>query len=265
MKKIIDKLKEIDKKHYLIIGIICLIIFVIFCIVFFGKNYRMFLASYDGGMFINEYESLNNKLSEDEKKYPKVNISFSSVKYITIEEALAMLEKGSGLDGTGVIYIGYAECIYCRSAIQVLTDTAKESEIDKIYYLDINKYWDIKEVNSDGEVVVKQKAHDKYNDLLTRLNNDDLYYTTDYILNDKDGNEVYLNERRVASPLVLFVVDGYIISSNAGTIVSQVDPYEPLNEEQIKSLSTIYKYGIRDVVNGINDYKKLESNTNKKQ
>ena len=36
---------------------------------------------------------------------------------------------------TGVIYIGYPECIYCRVAVQVLLDTAKGTKLDNIYYL----------------------------------------------------------------------------------------------------------------------------------
>ena len=56
-------------------------------------------------------------------------------------------------------------------------------------------------------------------------------------------------------PLVIFVVDGNIVSYNKGTIFSQDDPYKELNKSQIQGLSEIYKYGINDVVNGINNKK----------
>ena len=61
-------------------------------------------------------------------------------------------------------------------------------------------------------------------------------------------------ERKVYSPLVIFVADGKIVSYNKGTLFSQEDPYNELDASQIQGLSEIYRYGIRDVLNAMNDW-----------
>jgi len=251
-----DFLKKIDRKYYSAMGsILFLTGIIVIGILILKTNDTISISDGDGALFVSEYESLNNELVDGEKKYPKVNITFKDIKYINVDELLTKLTKGSGMDGTFAVYIGYAECIYCRSAIQVLVDTARESKIDKIYYLDISEIWDIKEINFNGDVIVKQEANPRYWDLVNRLGDE---FFEDYILYDKDGNEINMKEKRIISPLVLFVVDGYVISYNAGTLFSQTDPYTPLDDDQIRGLSEIYGYGLRDVVEGINIYKRAE-------
>ena len=124
-----------------------------------------------------------------------------------------------------------------------------------IYYLDISKVWDEREININGEVVIRQNPHERYYELVNRLGND---YTKEYVLFDKNGKEVSMNSRRVEAPLVIFVVGGQIVSSNVGTVISQEDPYEPLNKEQVDFLSETYGYGLRDVIEGLEFYKLLE-------
>lgn len=256
MKRFLCILRNLDRRCYSKLGsILFLGSIVVIGIIILNKGTIMSASSYDGEIFKNEYESLNNKLSDGENKYPKVNITFENIKYISITEALNMLTPGIGMEGTGAIYIGYAECVYCRSAVQVLVDTARESAIDKIYYLDISEVWDEKEVNFDGDVVTNQEPHADYYKFVERLGNE---YTKEYIIYDKDGNEVKINTRRVEAPLVIFVVDGKIVSSNVGTLFSQEDPYTPLNDDQVAGLSEIYGYGLRDVVEGIDYFKSLE-------
>ena len=51
--------------------------------------------------------------------------------------------------------------------------------------------------------------------------------------------------------LVLFVVDGQIVSYNIGTLFSQENPYIPLDDSQVQGLSEIYRYGINDVLSSI--------------
>ena len=255
MKKNINILKNINKKYYLILGVILILLIIVIGYNFLGFKDGLFSTNSDGDIFADEYESLNNKMADDKNKYPKVNIKFDNIKYISVDELLKMLSSGSKLDGTGAVYIGYAECLYCRNAVQILIDTAKKSNIDKIYYLDISEVWDIKELDSNGEAVEKQAAASKYFELLDRLGDE---YTKDYILSDKDGKEVNLGYKRVEAPLVLFVVGGEIVSSHIGTTYYQKSPFDELDEYQKSWLSDIYKYGLRDVVDGINYFKQLE-------
>lgn len=206
-------MKKIFKKKNIIIGILIVgIIIIVSCIIFIG-----FVS--DAEKIRDEYQKLNGRDTSDNKKYPEVNISKDNkLVYSNVEEIVDIFAS----DGDAVIYFGYAECLYCRSAIEVLCDASYESSLDKIYYLDVNKDID-------------------YSNLVKLLR-------SDFII---DNNKIY-------SPLVIFVVDGEIISYNKGTLFSQDDPYERLDEWQVKGLKEIYSYGIRDVVSSINNKKDNE-------
>lgn len=192
-----------------------IVLFVFACLVtglvVFVMNFSF--AVNDEGMFYDEYTKLNNMASEDGKKYPRVNIAKNNkIKYVTYNEVLDVFNN----QGDAVIYFGYAKCLYCRSAVQVLVDTAVETDLDKIYYLDV------------------EEKGNKYEELLNTLGNEFI-----------DTSE---NERKIYSPLVIFVADGKVVSYNKGTLFSQEDPYTELDASQIKGLSEIYRYGIRDVL-----------------
>lgn len=245
MNKIFDKIKN-NKKIFAII-LVGLILLVLVVVLFRSEDGIFFeILDKETKTFINEYEKLNGELSSEGMKYPEVNIpDKNNIKYLTIKETLDILDGG-----TGAIYFGYPECIYCRSAVQVLFDTAKESDIESVYYLDISEVWDIKEIDKDGKVATIQEADSNYSKLLEEL--DDIHIEN-YVLKDKDGKEIDTKEKRIVVPLVIFVVNGNIVSSNVGTLFSQTNPYIPLNDDQVKGLSEIYGYGLRDVVNGLNN------------
>lgn len=167
----------------------------------------------DLNTFKVEYESLNNMTTDDGKKYPRVVISDNNkIKYASCDEILDIFDK----NGDAVIYFGYPTCLYCRTAIQVLLNVSVDVEIDEILYLDVGK-------KSDG-----------YDKLLDTIGEE---FMTDL-------NEIY-------SPLVMFVADGKIVSYNKGTLFSQKDPYQELDQSQINGLSHIYKSGFQDVINAM--------------
>lgn len=252
MEKIRNKVNYLKNKiinHkrlvFIILGIMIVII-IIFAFFIISSKYNLVLVSNDGDEFKNEYESLNDELTDDGKEYPKVNISGTDIiKYSSIEDLLDILD-----DGCGVIYFGSADCLYCRNAVQVLMDTAKKSKLKDLYYLDIKEVWDEKEIDNNGNVITVKEADDNYDKLIDELGDK---YLTDYILINDKGEKVDVNEKRVEIPLVIFVVDGNIVSSNVGTLFSQVDPYTPMDDSQVEGLSEIYKYGIRDVLEGLNN------------
>lgn len=241
-------ISKINKK-YVIIGIVILLIVGIYIFLRFKTD--VIVINSKGAKFTEEYEELNGKESEDGKKYPSVRVRNNKMKHININEALDILD-----DGVGAIYIGYAECIYCRSAVQVLVDTAKKSKLEEVYYLDISEIWDVREYNEEKkEVVVTKEAHEKYDELLKELGEE---YIEDYILTDSDDNNIDTDRKRVIAPLVIFVVRGDIVSSNIGTLFSQEDPYIPLDDDQVKGLSEIYSHGINDVLSGLKEQKLRE-------
>lgn len=164
-------------------------------------------------VFKDEYESLNNVATEDGKKYPRVVIpEDNKIKYASYEEVIDIFNK----NGDAVVYFGYPTCLYCRTAIQVLLNVSEETEISEILYLDV------------------LEKDERYNELLGKL-----------------GDEFKTEQNEIYSPLVIFVADGNIVSYNKGTLFSQEDPYQELDQSQINGLSHIYKSGIQDVLNAM--------------
>lgn len=214
MKKILE-----NKKMLFFAGVALVAIIVVVVILISLFNNAGILGGKrnpDGKKFSNEYEELNNTVSEDGKNYPTVDISSNNImKYTTTEEVLKIFEDG----GDAVIYFGYASCLYCRSAVQVLCDTAEKTELDVIYYLDV------------------EEPSSKYQELLDVLGER-------FIVGEGENREIY-------APSVIFVADGNIVSHNRGTLFSQEDPYTELDDSQVQGLSEIYRYGIRDVLNAM--------------
>ena len=58
----------------------------------------------------------------------------------------------------------------------------------------------------------------------------------DYILTDNDGKSVSTGEKRIYTPLLIFVKNGKIIAHHTDTVDSQTDPYVALNDRQSEEL-----------------------------
>ena len=207
----LDRFLKGKNKVYVLVGGIVLIVVIIIISAYFLST-TVFKKS-DNDRIVDQYEKLNNVASEEGKKYPRVNISdYENMKYIDVDGVLDIFENNKD----AVIYFGYPTCLYCRTAIQVLVDTAKNTELDTLYYLDV------------------EDLNEKYNDLLNTVGKD-------FIVEEDGTSKIY-------SPLVVFVAKGKIVSYNKGTLFSQEDPYVELDKSQIEGLSEIYRYGIRDVL-----------------
>ena len=179
------------------------------------KDKYEFVNISDGEQIKKEYEFLNNKETSEGKKYPKVELSSNNIlKYSIVESILEIFDK----EKDAVIFFGSPNCLYCRSAIEVLCDSSKGTNLKTIHYLDI------------------QPAAENYNKLIEKIGNK-------YTINE-EGKEIY-------KPLVLFITDGVIVSYKKDTVYSHQDPYKLLNDSQKEGLSFIYKSGINNVVDSI--------------
>ena len=219
-----NKIKEIIESNLntvLMIGgafIICIIVIVVI-IMMNGDGKLLVFSSYDSKEFKDDYEQYNDKISEDGKKYPKVDVANNNkVKYSTVEEIVELFENKEDV----VIYFGEATCLYCRTAVQILFDIVEKSDLDIVYYLPVTDDTD-------------------YSDILKYL--------------DK---EMIKNKKEITIPMVAFVVNGDVVSFWEGTVFSQKTPYDELDKYQIEGISEIYQYGIRDVLRGIEDKKKAK-------
>lgn len=148
-----------NKKIYLI-SIILLIL--IAATLFFIFNNKKSNEENDNKVFASEYG-----ITED-------NVYV----YKTLEEINKILENG-----TGLVYLGFPECPWCRGYVPIINEVAKEQGLDKIYYFNIKKD---REDNS--------KLYQKTVELL----GDNLRY-------DSEGN------RRIYAPSLIAVKNGKVV------------------------------------------------------
>ncbi len=147
-----------------------------------------------------------NKKETDSKKFSKeYDIEENVFVYRSKEEIIKILENG-----TGIVYLGFPECPWCKAYVKILNEVAKEEGVEKIYY---------------------------YNILEDRKNNTSTYQKIVSILNenllyDEEGN------KRIYVPDVTFVLNGKIIGHDNETSVVKEDitPNDYWTEERIKTL-----------------------------
>lgn len=192
----------------------------------------------DSIKFKEEYESLNGKTNDNNKKYKTLNISEdNNIIYSSVDEIINILESG-----TGVIYFGFPECPWCRNAVPVLLDAADETGSD-IYYFNALSIRDTKELDEDGNVITTKEGTDKYYKILELLgDNADIYSG----LNDESIKRLYF-------PTVVFVLDGEVLYHHTGTLDSQEDPYISLTDDQKEELLNIYIDHMHEVLNDFCD------------
>ena len=148
------------KKIIIIIGVVLVIALGVLGYLYLNKEKN---TNVDGKKFAAEYTSV----TED-------NVFV----YRTIDEIINILEHG-----TGVVYLGFAECPWCTAYVPYLNEVAKANSVDKVYYYNI--YNDRKENN------------DNYKKLVDILK--------EYLKFDEEGN------KRIYAPSVIAVKDGEIL------------------------------------------------------
>lgn len=195
----------------------------------------------DGRKFKEEYEAYNNKEREDDKGnyFQELDIPENNpIKYASIEEAIDLLNKG-----TGVIYFGYPTCPWCRNAVPVLLEAAKEKKINRIYYLNVNEYKNTFMVN-DGKVEKVKEEKEGYYELLNSLDS----VLDPYVLTS-DGKTYEVGEKRIYVPFVVFVKDGKIVNTHLGTVNLEgtQTKYDALTKSQHDELLDTYLSAIEDI------------------
>lgn len=155
MKK---KIMENSKKNvYIIFGIIAVLILIISLSFLFKKDKMS-----DAERFAKEYDFTVNNVFV----------------YRSLDEINKILENG-----TGVVYLGFPECPWCRGYIPYLNEVAINEHLDKIYYFNI---LNDRKNNTSG-----------YKKTVQLLN--------DYLKYDNEGN------KRIYVPAVIAVNNGKIV------------------------------------------------------
>lgn len=202
-----------------------------------------YVATKEEKKFKEEYETLNGTTRSNGIKNKEVSImDDNNVKYISLKEAVDILDAG-----TGVIYFGYAACPWSRNAVPVLLDAMTSSELDTIYYVnlrpddDTNK--DLRDtyiLNSKNKAKKSKDADQAYYDVLLALANE----LDDYVLTTDKGKKVNIGEKRLNTPTVVAVKDGVVVGFHEGTVENHkenADQVLPdLTKEQKKELLSTY-------------------------
>jgi len=191
----------------------------------------------DAERFKQEYESLNDTVREsDGATYNNVEISEDNpIVYIDIKEALDLLKSDQA-----IIYVGANWCPHCRNSVPVLLDVAKQFELDKVYYLELDDTKSQYEWQ-DGQAVKTKDGTEEYYALLgvlaDRLN--------DYTIKDEAGNAQPTGEKRIYMPYVLAVKDGQVVGDFVGDVSDEdleegQTKYDPLTDAQYTKLFDNY-------------------------
>lgn len=179
----------------------------------------------DNERFKKEFESLNGKLHEQENPLQTLSIAKDNpIVYKTDQELVEMIKNKE----TFVVFFGYKDCLWCRCMIPSLLDMAKELNLDKIYYVDIEEIRDTLEVDADGTIVEKEKGTEAYKEILSLFEN----VLTDYSLLTPDKEAISAGEKRIYAPTVVSVKEGIAIRSTDGVSDTLEDAFSEITEEQ---------------------------------
>lgn len=202
------------------------------------KKFAMFLLSlflllpsiaYAQSSFAMEYAALNGKITEDGLHiYPSVELPEDNpFVYATFTEIIDTLENG-----TGVIYLGFPECPWCRCLVPALQEAYTRSDLQtSVLCYNALPQRDVQVLAEDGTIITEKEASPEYAQLVS-------------ILYDYLGPYEGLNDssiRRIYFPTTVFVLNGEIISLHIDTLEQQTDPYIPLDtvlyEELVSQLT----------------------------
>lgn len=199
--------------------------------------------------FKEDYEKLNGTTYSDGTKITEVEIiADNNIEYISMTEAVNLLDSG-----TGLIYFGFSGCSYCRNAVPVLLEAMTSSELETIYYVDLrpenkveNDLRDTYTLNSKNKAKKTKDAEESYYEVLTGLAN----YLEDYVLTTENGKEVNTGEKRLYAPTVVAVVNGEIVGFHQGTVeghqANDDGILEDLTKNEQKELLNTYSKIISD-------------------
>jgi len=211
--------------------IVISVIVILLLVLGLGIYYFVSKETPDNVKFKEEYEALNG-----EKLHGKTALTMNipednNIKYASFDEIMEVLDSG-----TGVIYFGFPECPWCRNAVPVLIDAAKEMEIDTIYYFNAHEMRDVKELKNDEIITTKEGSKEYY----------ELVEAMDEVLEPYEGLEDE-SIKRLYFPTMVFVMGGKIVDAHISTVDSQIDPYKGLTKEEEEELFSIYKEAINKI------------------
>lgn len=231
-----------DKDKKMLVSILLLLfVFMIFIgLIAFRDKKEESVVNSDAINFKNEYESLNNVVRDkDGRTIKEISISTNNpVDIVTEEEAIALLESG-----TGILYFGFPDCPWCRSMLPVLLSTLDNMNIDRLSYLNVKSIRDTLALGEKNKVEVKEEGTKGYYRLLELMDS----VLDPYYLTNEDGKKIDTKEKRLYAPTVVAVKEGKIVDIHVGTVESQASGYDELTKEQQEELQNRFMELVRKV------------------
>lgn len=219
------------KKNIIIISSIILIIGVMGLVLFSLEKDEPVKVEYtkDEIKFKDEYEKLNGVEIVEGNVLKTIEIeNDNNVVYVSDNEILDLLNSG-----TNVIYMGWAECNWCRTMLPILLDVLKSNNIDKLYYYDFKSLRNAYENKDEEKSVIYEK-------IIEIIGKD--------IETVFDENSPRVDEKKILAPTVLFIKDGNYVGLHFKTLDSHEKASDELNDNQVKELRKIYQ-GYVDMIN----------------
>ena len=147
-----------------------------------------------------------------------------------------------------VDYFGFAKCPWCRSMIEQLIKSAKDNNIDKIYYVDVLDIRDTYQLNDAGEPEKTNEGTEGYNALIERMSD----VLSDYTLTNDNEEKIEVGEKRIYAPNVVAVVNGKAEKMVEGISEKLEDPYSELTDEMKKESYNSFRCLWECIENGKN-------------
>ena len=225
------------KDKIILILLLVMLLIVGSLMIYFSFKEDVKVVVTDATKIKEEYESLNNKVNEDNQRiYPSVNLSEDNLFVKSTEdEIIKVLENESGV----IVFANYTDA-YSRTIMPLIDEVSKNLDLDKIYYFDITSIRDTIDLNDLDEPIVKEQGSSGYYKLLDLLDEElPTYYIT------KNGKEIDTKEKRIEVPTIIGIKNGKIVGSHFKTIESQKSGYDELSSEDKdklkKELEEIFK------------------------
>ena len=172
----------------------------------------------DGTRFAVEYMEENGQLRSNGEPHHVLDISEDSpVIYLDADEVINKLESG-----TGIIYLGFPTCPWCREIVPHLLKLAVQENVP-LYYMNIQPIRDVMELDESGVIITTTEGTPEYYRMVELLYD----WLWEYAgLEDPEIKRIYV-------PTTIFVRNGEILYVHIATLRENYDGgYKPLNDQQ---------------------------------
>ena len=121
--------------------------------------------------------------------------------------------------------------------IEQLIKSAKDNNIDTIYYVDVLEIRDTFEINEEGVLEQTKEGTEGYVSLIEKMSE----VLSDYTLTNEENEKVEVGEKRIYAPNVVAVINGKAEKMVEGISEKLEDPYSELTEEMRKESYNSFK------------------------